>query len=145
MDIISLDKKTKVFFDIDNKIIGRVPTKSNLKKNGSDNSLYFGTYKNIIMNSILKAFFSYANITEFGKKVFEMKSYGQDLNVETNINNEGQLQIKVGKNGTMYSLFVSYQMSIEERVDSSDVIILVNFNENTIFFKKIEEVDIYGS
>jgi len=142
MDSISLDKRTKIFFSVNDKMIGRIPTKSNLKRNGSDNSLYLGMSNNELIQALIKKIFSYSDIEEFNNKNFEMRSYGHLFEVITNINNEGQLQLKIGGNGTMHSIFVSYQMFKEKNINLDEIIILVDFKNNVVEIKEISEVAI---
>ena len=43
---LDLSKGTTIYYDIESKIIGRKPSPSNLKEQGSDNSIYLGIVGN---------------------------------------------------------------------------------------------------
>ena len=93
-------KNFEFYYEIENKTIGRKPSNSNLLASGSDNSLYFGMTSNEQIADILCKIFGYKDISEFHNKNFNMTSHGGiAVTVTTNINAEGQMQIKINKNG----------------------------------------------
>ena len=130
----------EVFYEIENMTIGRRPSKSNLKQHGSDNSLYFGTTANEQMCDILCKMFKYESINEFHDKNFDMKSHGGiDVIVSTNINKEGQLQIKINKNGMMHDIFNGFLMDEMDDIDPKDIIIVVDFKNLNVRIRKIKD------
>ena len=56
------------------------------------------------ITGIIKEMFSYNSIEEFKDNTYFMYSYGSLVTVNTNINNDGQLQIKICGNGTIRSI-----------------------------------------
>ncbi|HOA81832.1 MAG TPA: hypothetical protein PKK61_12340 [Defluviitaleaceae bacterium] len=136
MDRISLDGRTKIYFDLRKKIIGRKPTRSNLKINGSDNSLYIGMNTKPAITGIIKEMFSYNSIEEFKDNTYFMYSYVSLVTVNTNINNDGQLQIKICGNGTIRSILDSYRQKITEPIFEDELILLVDFSSKKIYFEK---------
>jgi len=135
MDSISLDRRTKIYFDIHNKIIGRKPTKSNLRHTGSDNSLYIGMSNNEIMSGVIKKIFSCSSVNDYKNKEYTMNAYGINVHVSTNINKDGQLQIKICGNGTMYLILSNYKKFFN-RVNEQELILFVDFKNNKIYFKE---------
>lgn len=130
----------EVFYEIENMTIGRRPSKSNLKQYGSDNSLYFGMISNEQMCDILCKMFNYKSINEFHNKNFDMKSHGGiDVVVSTNINKDGQLQIKLNKNGMMHDIYNGFLMDEMDDVDPKDIIIVVDFKNLNVRVRKIKD------
>src|SRR5690554_4060028 len=112
MESYKLGGKVVYYFDLNSQTIARIPTKSNLKFKGSDNSLYFGLISNKGSKEILCALLKNKNIEELNGHFYEMLSYGLKVQVELNINKEGQIQLKLGQDGLMRRLFLNYQMTI---------------------------------
>lgn len=89
----------EVYYDIGDKIIARMPTNANLLQNGADNSLYLGmTRENRKTQKILCRIFNIDNIDDYGGKKIKFDSDSGSFYLETKINDEGQIQINVGKN-----------------------------------------------
>lgn len=132
--------KVDLYYEIDNKTIGRMPSNSNLKTNGSDNSLYLGMKKNEQLCDIICKIFKYSSIDEFDGKEFDMKSYGGiDVMVSTNINNDGQIQIRINKNGMMRDIYTEFLLEQEDDIQPQDVIIVVDFINMNVRIKKIKD------
>ena len=108
---LDLSKGTTIYYDIENKIIGRKPSPSNLKEQGSDNSIYLGIVGNY-SDEILCSIFEIEDINEFSFRDYKMNFYGNEVDISCNINNGKQIQIKVNGDGHMYKLLSKYKNNI---------------------------------
>lgn len=138
MEKIVLERGTEIFYDIEAKIIGRHPTNSNILETGSDNSLYMGLNNNSDSIRIICSVMGLDNIDDFNQKSLNMSFYGEDVEVQCNINNDGQLQYKIVGNGKMYELLTKYERNIG-KIDHEKLLILMDFNNYEIFFEKKED------
>jgi hypothetical protein len=132
-------KNLYFFFDEKNKVIGRVPTLSNLKIQGSDNSLYFGSIDNFEVASVFCDIFEIKNITEFDKKSYMMDLNGFKYKILTNINNDGQIQIKVCGDGSIADLFAKYQVFQGYHHGQTESVLFFDFLNMTIYFREKEQ------
>lgn len=129
-----------VYYEIENMTIGRKPSKSNLKEHGSDNSLYIGLKTNEQISDMLCKMFNYKDILEFHDKSFQMKSHGGiEVLVTTNINKDGQLQIKINKNGMMHEIYNEFLLDSMEDINPNDIIIVVDFKKMNVRVRKISD------
>lgn len=106
---VVLSKRRNIYFNFDNKIIGRVPTSSNLKQIGSDNSLYLGQVTDAILVSIVKSTFSVSDMSSFDKS-FEVMYGNKKVVIDQKINDFGQIQLKFRGDGLMYSLLNQHKI-----------------------------------
>lgn len=104
MKTLYLSKNNFFNYDVETKVLSRFPTASNMKEKGSDNSLYFGMTSNVEVKDIFCKIFDVDVIDDIQGKTFQMKFYSIDVEVILNINSEGQVQLKMKKNGIMYKL-----------------------------------------
>lgn len=128
-------KKFFFYYDIEKQTIARFPTKSNLLTNGSDNSLFFGLTSDENLCKLICDFFKVKKIDEVSGLDFDMTSGTEFVNVKVNINAEGQIQIKICKNGTMGRLATNYSFSEMEEIDFTKMLIVVDFKNKEIRFK----------
>lgn len=136
MEIIKLRGDGKVYCDVDNKIIGRNPTESNVRKNGSDNSLYMGLTTNDFMKKIICNIMNKDNIESFSNKTFKLSFYGESVEVQTNINNNYHLQFKIVGNGKMHNMKNKYEEYIGRVIDYKELIIFLDFTNYEIYFEE---------
>lgn len=141
MNKIDLGRGTIIYYDIESKIIGRKPTVSNLKEYGSDNSLYMGLIEKKSQN-IICSIFNVENIDDFSNKKYNMNFYGEEIEVECNINKEGQLQLKVLGEGHMYYLLSKYERNVKEIENKDNLVILLDFENMEILFDEINGDDL---
>lgn len=90
-----------LFYNEGEKIIGRIPTPSNIALTGSDNSLYFGIYgatRGGISSTILENIIGVSR-DDFSNHNFNMKWQNHNVILHTNLNADGQIQIKITFNG----------------------------------------------
>ena len=135
-----LNSKTVYYYDLEEKCIARFPSNSNLLVSGSDNSLYFGSKSNDAVCDIFCNLFDADNIDEINGNMFKMKCINEKVNVVTNINKEGQVQIKIMKNGSMYKLASNYSLMNMENYDFTKMLIVIDFKNNEIRFKDPKEL-----
>lgn len=138
---LDLSKGTTIYYDIESKIIGRKPSPSNLKEQGSDNSIYLGIVGNY-SDEILCSIFEIEDINEFSSRDYKMNFYGNEVDISCNINNGKQIQIKVNGDGHMYKLLSKYKNNINPNVDENNILILFDFNKEEIYFNEIDDNNI---
>lgn len=136
-----IGRSNEIYYDINKKIIGRIPTASNMKEYGSDNSLYFGQVTEPKIKNIIFKILDITDLSEFVTKKYYMKFYEDDIEIERNINKEGQVQFKIVGNGKMYGLYKKYEKIIGTKITFKKIVILLNFEKNTIFFKSLDNTD----
>lgn len=142
MESYKLKSKIVFYYDFNNQTIARIPTKSNLKYKGSDNSLYFGTISNIGSKEIFCELLRKKSIDKINGLNMKMMGYGIPVDVNFNINKEGQIQIKVMHDGMMRKLFEKFQLTIKESIEESKVLIVIDFKNFDIRFKKIVDLEL---
>lgn len=141
MNKLVLSKQVTVYHNIEKALIGRIPTKSNLKNSGSDNSLYFGTIANENMIMILCDVFHLRDLSAFGNRQYIFKAYGKNVSVKTNINNDGQIQFKFDSDGTMGNMFYDYLFFSMHKVDPDEVILVLDFNNKIVYFERVRDIN----
>lgn len=137
MEVLKL-RGTKIFYDLDSKIIGRHPTDSNILESGSDNSLYMGLNSNNNSVQLISKIMDLNNINEFSGKSFVMSFYGESVDVQCNVNHEGQLQYKIVKNGKMHELLSKYERNIGP-INKDKLLIMMDFTNYEIFFEESDD------
>lgn len=140
MEKIQISNKLTIYCDYDGKIIGRTPSPSNLSESGSDNSLYFGMKTNEKCSEIVCKILDIPFISSFSGRSFNMDFYGENIEVQTNINNDGQLQFKIVGNGQMHHLLQKYQ-EINKHLITKDFIIFLDFMNNRVLFEEELNMD----
>lgn len=135
-----LSKSMFFYYDLEKKTIARFPTKSNIKPHGSDNSLYFGMVGNEEIESVFCKLFDVKKIEEVSSKNFDMKCGLETVNVCCNLNAEGQIQIKVMKDGTMCRLTSNYSFDQMKEFDFTKMLIVIDFINKEIRFKDPNEL-----
>ena len=130
-----LSSTASFYYDLDKKTIARFPTNSNIIPKGSDNSLYFGMIANKKAQKIFKDFFGVKDLTSFSGTVFPMICGSNDVDVTFNINAQGQIQLKLSKDGILYKLTNDYSYKSMSRFDFTKVLLVFDFVNNEIRFK----------
>lgn len=136
----SLSRNNVFYYDINKKTIARFPSKSNLLAKGSDNSLYFGMTSNEDVKKIFCEFFEKKNIKEISGLNFTMTCGYDNVNVVVNINGEGQIQVKLMKDGTMNRLTSDYSFNEMKQFDFTKMLIVIDFKNKEVRFKNPEEL-----
>ena len=136
----ALSKSMLIYYDLERKTIARFPTKSNIKSHGSDNSLYFGMIGNDEIESIFCKLFDVKKIKDVTSKNFDMKCGNEIVNICCNLNAEGQIQIKIMKDGTMCRLTSNYSFDQMKEFDFTKMLIVIDFFNKEIRFKDPNEL-----
>ncbi len=136
MEVIKLNGDARIYYDIEDKIIGRTPTESNVKPNGSDNSLYMGLTTNDTMKKVICSILNKNSISDFSNKTFRLSFYGESVEVKTNINYNNHLQFKIVGNGQMYTMKRKYERYIGRKIDYKELIIFLDFANYEIYFEE---------
>ncbi len=135
-----LSGNTCFYYDLERRTIARFPTKSNIKPHGSDNSLYFGMVGNKELENIFCSLFDVKHISNISNKNFDMQCGDEVVNVVCNLNAEGQIQIKIMKDGTMFRLTTNYSFDRMKEFDFTQMLIVVDFLNKQIRFKDPNEL-----
>ena len=130
-----LSSTASFYYDLDKRTIARFPTKSNLIQKGSDNSLYFGMITNRKANKVLRDFFGVKNLATFSGTVFSMTCGSNDVDVTFNVNTQGQIQLKLSKDGILYKLTNDYAYKSMTVCDFTNVLLVFDFKNKEIRFK----------
>lgn len=133
-------KKFYFYYDVEAQTIARFPTKSNLRLSGSDNSLFFGLTSDANLCDLLCEFFSVSKIENISTLTYKMKCGKETVDVALNVNAEGQIQVKVCKNGTMGRLASNYAFEEMKEIDFTQWLIVVDFARKEIRFKDPKEL-----
>lgn len=136
----SLSNNSLFYYDIEKQTIARFPSNSNLLLKGSDNSLYFGMTSNSSIKKIFCDFFKVKDINSINGLNFDMSCGGEIVNVIVNLNAEGQIQIKICKDGTMGRLASNYAFNEMKEFDFKKMLIVVDFKHKEIRFKDPNEL-----
>ena len=136
----ALNKKTPVYYDLERKSIGRFPSNSNLLMRGSDNSLYFGMKNNTKIIEIFNQLFKVKNIDDISGLAYSMKCGNEIVDVVVNINFQGQIQIKIPKDGALNRLTNLYSFSKMKEIDFTKRIVVIDFLNREIRFKDPNEL-----
>lgn len=135
METLILGRGTKIFYDLESKLIGRHPTSSNILESGSDNSLYMGLTSNVDSVELICSIMNLNNIEDFSNKTFNMGFYGDNVEIQCNVNHEGQLQYKIVGNGKMYELLTKYERNIGP-INRDKLLIILDFINQEIYFEE---------
>lgn len=136
----ALTKTTPIYYDIERKSIGRYPSNSNLLMKGSDNSLYFGIKDNVKTADIFCRLFNVKKIEDISGLTYTMKCGNEIVNVVVNVNFQGQIQIKIPKDGALNRLTNLYSFEKMEAIDFTKRIVVIDFLKNEIRFKDPNEL-----
>ena len=142
LESISLGSKLVWYFDVDKQVIARKPSKSNLLKVSSDNSLYCGVVGNKESEKMLCAIFRLKKISMFDGMSMDMNGYGISCKVYLKISKQNQLQIKIGDDPVMYDLFNAFLLETMESLTNEDVLLVLDIKNKMIRFKKIKEMEL---
>ncbi len=142
IESVSLNSKLIWYYDIEKGTIARKPSKSNLLKVSSDNSLYCGVVGNKASEKMLCSIFGLKRIAQFDEQIIEMSGYGISCKVYLKISKQQQLQIKIGDDPIMYDLFNSFLLEKMEPLSSDDVLLVLDVKNKKIRFKKIKEMEL---
>lgn len=130
---------SKTFYNIDKKIIGRIPTDSNWNRANTDNHLHFGTPgSNLIAESYLEDITGF-DIDNFANKEFDMISYGIKEKVFTSISAQGHIQFLIEENGRRSGVkeIILRYMETNNLTEFKNYGIFIDFSKNKIFIAKV--------
>ena len=136
----ALTKKSPVYYDLERKTIGRYPSNSNLLMRGSDNSLYFGIKDNAKTAEVFCQLFKVKHIDDISGLTFSMKCGNENVSVIVNVNYQGQIQIKIPKDGALNRLTNLYSFEKMESIDFTKRIVVIDFLNKEIRFKDPNEL-----
>lgn len=132
-----------IYFDFSTKSIARIPSKSNMKGYGADNSLYFGVIGKTKIEPVLCKMFGIDKLTKLIGKKWNLnlhldKEYEYD--VTFNINKEGQLQFRFTSSSIRKS-FNDFCYFNKEELSYLNYFLVINFSKNNIFYKPKDDFE----
>ena len=130
-----LTSTASFYYDADKKTIARFPTNSNLIPKGSDNSLYFGMTSNRKAYKAICELFGIKDLSKISGTVFPMSCGSNDVDVTFNINAQGQMQLKLSKDGILYKLTNDFAYRSMIAFDFTKVLLVFDFVNKEIRFK----------
>lgn len=128
-----------IYYDLENRIIGRKLTNSNLKEKSSDNSLYFGR-KNEFIDEIILHIFGTSQLNDLVGKKFELNLCNISSKFEFNINGEGQRQLKMLDKGRLYKIFNYYKQYNNINMENDDVAFLLDLKNKKLLITKASNI-----
>ena len=100
-----MEQKGKVEFDIENKLIMRKPTASNLIETaGSDNDIYICNLGQEDVVDLLKQILNEDNIPKINGKKYYMNFYGSEVEILFNINNQNRISFRILGKDRLYGM-----------------------------------------
>ncbi len=145
MDKINLrGSNNYIFYDLENKIIGRKLTKSNLLENGSDNSLYFGSGNNNI-DAILSKVCGTDDLKKIVGTKYKLKVGDIFVEFVFNINACGQRQFKMlndssRKRGRLYRTFDYYRTYNKLELSKNDIVFLLDLKKSELLIMQNDDL-----
>lgn len=134
-----------IFYNLENKILGRIPTPSNIDTTKSDNSLYFGILgatRGGLPSNVFEEIMG-INQDDFSNHQFNMVWNNESVVLHTNLNDQGQLQMKVwqGSVKSMVAKMVANYMEDNNMSSFAGYGIFIDFNKSKISCKKVVDID----
>lgn len=138
--IVIENRGSYLFFNTEDKILGKIPTPSNLASSKSDNHLHFGTPGyNPQAEKFIKEITG-LSVYDFAKaKVFNMKAYGVSEKVHTSISAQDHIQLLI-QEGTKQSgvrEIVNRYMINNGLKSYNNLAIFLDFANNEIFVSPV--------
>ena len=87
-------------------------------------------------------FFNVKKIEDIGGLSYKMMCGYEKVDVVVNLNKEGQIQIKLMKDGTMASLADNYLVEHMVQLDFTKMLLVVDFKNKSIRFKDPETLSL---
>lgn len=136
--------KNFIYYDEENKIIGRELTNSNIQDNGADNSLYFGL-GNPVIDDIIKNIFEVSNFDELIGKRFKLKLCDKFVEFQFNINDRKQRQLKMlsesrQNKGRICRSFKYFKQYSNSEISTKNVVFLLDLKNNELLIKSNKEL-----
>lgn len=132
--------KYYIFFNLERKIMGRIPTPSNWNILKTDNHLHFGTPGSDPVSEKYIKEITGLEVDEFAKnKIFKMTAYGKSVSVCTSLSAQGHIQLLI-QNGSKQSglrEIINDYMAKYKLISFLDYGIFFDFSKNEIFISKI--------
>lgn len=133
------EKIGQVFFDVDNRLIGRKPTKSNIiETSGSDNDIYLCNVMQIDIVEKIKKIIGVDDIINFKGNRFVMNFYGTDVEFIFNVNSQGRISFRIIGKNRLFGLIKHVNEIFDIQLDIENIVIMFDFNKNTVYFEKYD-------
>lgn len=135
------EKIGQVFFDEENKIIGRKPTKSNImESSGSDNDIYLCNITQTDIIEKIKKIINIDDINDFNGKKVLMNFYGSDVEFMFNINSQGRISFRIAGKKKLFGMVKYVNEIFKIQLDLDNIVIMFDFNKYIIFFENYDKI-----
>lgn len=135
------EKIGQVFFDVENKIIGRKPTKSNiLETSGSDNDIYLCNITQIEVIEKIKTIMEIEDPITFNGTKITMNFYGTDVEFYFNINPQGRVSYRIIGKNRLYGMVKHVGEVFNITLDVENIVIFFDFNKYAVFFENYDKI-----
>jgi len=135
------EKIGQVFFDVNNKIIGRKPTKSNIiETSGSDNDIYLCNIKQLEVIDKIRNIVGFDNIIDFNGNRILMNFYGTDVEFIFNINPQGRVSFRLVAKNRLFGMVKHVNDIFNIQLDINNIVIMFDFNKYIIFFENYDNI-----
>ncbi len=130
-----MEQKGKVKFDIENKLIIRKPTASNLIENaGSDNDIYICNLSQNDVIDLLKKILEVEDISKNNGKNYFMNFYGSEVEIMFNINNQKRISFRILGKDRLYGMIKYCNEIFGIELDRDTLKICFDFKNMNISF-----------
>lgn len=135
------EKIGQVFYDVNNKIIGRKPTKSNILQNsGSDNDIYLCNITQLDVIEKIKSIIGIENPVMFNGTKIAMDFYGANVEFYFNINPQGRVSFRIIGKNRIYGMINYISEIFNVSLDVENIVIFFDFNKNVIFLENYDKI-----
>ncbi len=125
----------KVSFDIDEKLIIRKPTASNLIEDaGSDNDIYICNLSQENVVNILKQILDVDDIPNHNGNKYIMNFYGSEVEIVFNINNQQRISLRILGKDRLYGMINYCNQLFGIELDKETLKICFDFKNMNISF-----------
>lgn len=132
----------KVYFDVENKVVGRKPTKSNvLETHGSDNDIYLCNVSQIDVIDKLKNIIGFDDVNNYNGKRIMMNFYGLDVEIIFNINSQGRVSFRLTGRNRLYGMIKYVNETLNFDLDTENIAIMFDFVKYNIYFCEIDKIN----
>lgn len=135
------EKVGQVYFDIENRIIGRKPTKSNiLETSGSDNDIYLCNITQLDVMDKIKYITGIDDPINFNGTKITMNFYGTDVEFYFNINPQGRVSFRIIGKNRLYGMVKHVCEIFNIMLDVDNIVLFFDFKKYTVFFEDYDKI-----
>lgn len=134
-------RRSVILLNVEDKIIGKIPTESNWAVPNTDNHIHLGTPgSNSTLENYIKDVVGLDVIEFKNNHVYDMQCYGVSEKVFTSLSDQGHIQLLIEENGKRSGLkeIITRYMAGNGLKNFDNYAIFFDFKKNEIFISKIK-------